>query len=278
MKQTKKDLFRIADLVKRTGVQKETIHFYINKGLLPRPIKTRKNMAYYDESYVERIRFIKELQLKRFLPLNVIKEIISQTDGKLSAQELDAIRIGGSGLISQEELRREYEPHTLDELGERTGLPRDEILEMERCEMIQSTSDEQGEKIYRSNEIKIVEAFAQVRRGGLTKEAGFEVEDMRLHSDLINMLAIEEVKLFGRKFGQRFQRDANNLLPQIAENAVESINVFIAHLRRKKILEAVEALTKSGDSGPGARVKKGPASRTAGSRSKREGTKRKRRS
>jgi len=76
-------LMKMAELVRRTGVEKQAIHFYINKGLLPRPLKTKKNMAYYDESYVERIKLIKGLQLKRFLPLDIIKEVINRTDGKL---------------------------------------------------------------------------------------------------------------------------------------------------------------------------------------------------
>ena len=41
----KRKLLKIGELVKRTGVQKETIHFYINQGLLPRPLKTSRNMA-----------------------------------------------------------------------------------------------------------------------------------------------------------------------------------------------------------------------------------------
>jgi len=240
-----KRLLKMGDLIRRTGVQRQTIHFYINKGLLPRPIKTSRNMAYYDESYVERIRLIKELQLKRFLPLDVIKAILMETDGRLSQSELDAIRIGGEGLIQIEELRYEYEPQTLTQLSERTGLPPDDITEMERCEMISSVLNENGERMYRDNDIKIVEAFAEMRKGGLTKEAGFEVEDLRLQSDLINMLAIEEVKLFGRKFAERFPEDAHKLLPKIAENSVNSVNTFICHLRRKKILEAIHAFTRT---------------------------------
>ena len=60
-------LMKMSELVKRTGLDRQAIHFYIKKGLLPRPLKTKRNMAYYDESYVDRIKLIKNLQLKRFL-------------------------------------------------------------------------------------------------------------------------------------------------------------------------------------------------------------------
>ena len=61
----------------RPGVGRETIRFYIREGLLPEPERPGRNVAWYDESFVERIALIKELQQKRFLPLQVIKAIVA---------------------------------------------------------------------------------------------------------------------------------------------------------------------------------------------------------
>lgn len=60
----------------RTQVSKETVHYYIREGLLPRPPKRGRNIADYNDSYIERIRLIKELQDNYFLPLSVIKKIM----------------------------------------------------------------------------------------------------------------------------------------------------------------------------------------------------------
>ena len=242
-----KKLLKMSDLIERTGVRRQTIHYYINKGLLPRPIKTSKNMAYYEESYVERIRLIKELQLKKFLPLNVIRDILSRTEGKLSSSELDVIKVSGEGLVQIEELRKEYEPQTPAELSNRLGLPLEEIEELEQAEIISSTRDERGEKIYLDRDIRIIEAFALVRKGGLTKERGFSVEVFRLYVEFMRMLAVEEVKIFSQKFARHFPEGSARLLPQIAENAIESVNNFICQLRRKNILEAIDTLTRAGD-------------------------------
>ena len=38
---------KISELVKQTQVSKETIHYYIREGLLPRPRKLGKNVAEY---------------------------------------------------------------------------------------------------------------------------------------------------------------------------------------------------------------------------------------
>jgi DNA-binding transcriptional MerR regulator len=263
--------FKMAELVRRTGIKKETIHFYISNGLLPRPPKTKRNVAYYDDRYVERIRQIKELQLKYFLPLKLIKEILVHTDADMSTAEMDLLKVGTSGLIQLEELRRTYEPLTLNELSAKTGLPKGEIVEMERCEMISSTPDKGGRKVYQENDIKVVEAFAGIRKGGLTKELGFTVDQFRMQSDVISALAIEEVTDFVRKLRGRFPRDAE-LLGKIAENAIETVNLFICHLRRKKILEVAQALSEgglnalkhmSGDKSAGNGVKTSPRSRTA---------------
>jgi DNA-binding transcriptional MerR regulator len=240
-----KQPFKMAELVRRTGLKRETIHFYINNGLLPRPSKAERNVAYYDESYVERIRQIKELQLKYFLPLSVIKEILVQTDAEMSTAEMDLLKVGVSGLIQLQGLRRTYKPLTLDELSARIALPKDEILEMERCDMISSAQRPDGTKVYQENDIKVAEAFAGMRKGGLTKELGFTVDQFRMQSDVISALAIEEVTDFVRKLRGQFPRDAE-LLGKIAENAIETVNVFICHLRRRKILEVAQALSGGG--------------------------------
>jgi len=237
--------FKMAELVKRTGLKKETIHFYISNGLLPKPQKTERNVAHYDESYVERVRQIKELQLKYFLPLRVIKDILPRKNARMSSAEMDLLSVGVSGLVQLQALRRTYESLTLDELSARAGLPKEEILEMERCEMISSAQDQGGQNIYQENDIKVVEAFAGIRKGGMTEDLGFTVDQFRMQSDVISALAIEEVTDFAKKLRGRFPRDAE-LLGKISENAIETVNVFICQLRRKKILEVAQALSEGG--------------------------------
>jgi DNA-binding transcriptional MerR regulator len=156
-----KQAFKMAELVRRTGLKKETIHFYINNDLLPRPRKTERNVAYYDESYVESIRLIKELQQKYFLPLKVIKQIVSQASARISTAEIDLLKLGMSGLLQLQELRRTHEPMTLDELGEKTGLPKEEILELESRTYFFRPGPGRPKGL-REIDIKVVEAFAGI--------------------------------------------------------------------------------------------------------------------
>ena len=66
---------RIDDLAKRAGVPTRTIRYYTQQGLLTPP-SLRGRVGYYDDSHLDRLRLIKELQEKRFLPLSVIRSVI----------------------------------------------------------------------------------------------------------------------------------------------------------------------------------------------------------
>jgi len=70
---------KMSELSDAVGVNSATIRYYIRQGLLPRPYKTHKNMAYYDERYIDRVLFIKKLQKEYFLPLDVIKDKIDES-------------------------------------------------------------------------------------------------------------------------------------------------------------------------------------------------------
>ena len=84
-----------------------------------------------------------------------------------------------------------------------------------------------------------------VQDGHRTKELGLEVDRFRMQSDAISAPASEEVKDSVRKVRGRFRRDAG-LVGKIGENATETVDVSVGHLRRKEIREVAEALTEGG--------------------------------
>ena len=71
-----KELLKISELAERADVPVATVRHYLREGLLPEPVKTSRNMAYYPPEFVERIRTIKRLQEERFMPLRVIKDTL----------------------------------------------------------------------------------------------------------------------------------------------------------------------------------------------------------
>ncbi len=73
-------LLRMRELVEASGVPKSTILHYVNEGILPQPVKTSVNMAYYDPVCIERIKFVKTMQTRHRLPLTKIKQLLTLRD------------------------------------------------------------------------------------------------------------------------------------------------------------------------------------------------------
>lgn len=75
-----KSYLKMKELVEATGVPKSTLILYVNTGLLPQPVRTQRNMAYYHPLCVERVAFIKQAQTRHRLPLDAIKGLLKEMD------------------------------------------------------------------------------------------------------------------------------------------------------------------------------------------------------
>ena len=85
-------LLKMSELAEASGVSSGTIKHYLREGLLPEPVRTSRNMAYYPPEFVDRIRLIKQLQEERFMPLRAIKQVIDE-DPASSARRLATRRV-----------------------------------------------------------------------------------------------------------------------------------------------------------------------------------------
>src|SRR5207247_2623562 len=132
---------RIAELARRTGTPKETIHYYLREGLLKRPRKTSRNMAYYDESHVEQLTLIKRLQSESYLPLSIIKKVLRE--GKLTESARKADLAGE--LIGRQATRAELEPVTREHLRDKAALTDAELERYEEAGLLRPRSDREGE-------------------------------------------------------------------------------------------------------------------------------------
>ena len=78
-------LLKMRELAEASGVSAGTIKHYLREGLLPEPVKTSRNMAYYPPEFVDRIRLIKQLQEERFMPLKLIKSMLEEDPDRARA-------------------------------------------------------------------------------------------------------------------------------------------------------------------------------------------------
>lgn len=66
---------RISALSALAGVSTSTIHYYVKEGLLPKPLKSGKTMAYYSDEHLERLQLIIRLRQEN-TSVERIKEIL----------------------------------------------------------------------------------------------------------------------------------------------------------------------------------------------------------
>ena len=178
---------KIRDLIKQTGVPRQTIHYYIQNGLLPKPRKTGRNSAEYTERHVELIRLIRRLQDEYFLPLSVIKKILKKYGGTPEKQAL---------LRFQQEFFRPVEQLLAGAVkGEAaflktTGLNPERLADYESWGII-TPDDQDGEKLYSYDDQVIGRIIAQWRNIGLTSERGFPPNIIReLHDRFLNIVLL----------------------------------------------------------------------------------------
>ncbi len=232
-------LLKISDLARATGVSTGAIKFYMREGLLPPPtVKTGRNMAYYDRSFVDRIRCIRELQEKRFLPLNVIRAILDGDSSVISPHEVET-------LLSLEGTFYEAIQYT----PSRLPIKRSEICSRygENEEQIQASIDAgvlspvvRGDvEYFEGDDILLLETFAALRKAGFSEELFPHDAVMPMYVEVLKSLAHQELLAFSRGVTSRVD-DAE--MPQMALAAVKLCEQLIVLLRRKFLLSELQEL------------------------------------
>jgi DNA-binding transcriptional MerR regulator len=187
--------YRMKDLCEATGLPRQAIHFYIQQGLLPPGQKTGRNMAWYSDEHLERLRLIKKLQHEQFLPLKAIKALFDGEDRVFSPSQ-QAFLAGVKDNVAESLKTGDDRRPTLtpEEISNRTGI---EATEVERAFELGLVGGARVDGSLRIADADawIFEVFGQVRSLGFTPELGFRVEDMALYQDVITKLLNEEVRL-----------------------------------------------------------------------------------
>jgi DNA-binding transcriptional MerR regulator len=240
---------RMKDLVAATGVPKGTIQYYINEGLIPAPIKTQTNMAYYSDAHVNAIRLIKELQSKRYLPLSVIKKLIDQEKNGLSVEEIQTIAKMDGKLFTNLQESLTIRKVNARQLSERTGADLSEIKELETLGILHPRQKGR-QKYFDEDDIRVMECWKKLRELGFSKELGFAPEDFTAYRQFMGTLVEEETKIMLKRTLGKISVDD---MVHMVEEGTPVLNTIIGLIRKRLILETVKkyaaAFSESGDSG-----------------------------
>jgi DNA-binding transcriptional MerR regulator len=222
-------MLKMSELAERSGVSAGTIKHYLREGLLGgggEVVRTSRNMAYYPEAYVERIRLIKRLQEERFMPLRLIREVVSE-DPERAARLIEiedrilerAIATGEASRVSRARVRELYDVpgNVLERLGELGVL----------------TPTARG---YDADDVKIIEAIGRFRAGGYDEAIGFTVYDTLRYREALEPLVDEEVRvLLDRLAGEVEVERA----VEIIASGVEPLRDLIGAMHSKLLLAAL---------------------------------------
>jgi DNA-binding transcriptional MerR regulator len=225
------------ELAEAAGVSAGTIKHYLREGLLPEPIKTSRNMAWYPRDFVERVRLIKQLQEERFLPLKVIKEILAE-EGEADGHGRLRALIELEDRVLERVMRGEDQRGLTErEVKTRYGLPEEALERLERLEVL-TPRRRNGAKRYGAEDVQIIEAVSRMRASGYSETLGFTVYDTLIYKRNLERLVREEVGvLMERLAGEMDTDEAADLL----ERAVEPMRDLMAAMRAKLLIAELKA-------------------------------------
>jgi DNA-binding transcriptional MerR regulator len=223
-------LLKMQELAERSGVSPATIKHYLREGLLPEPLRTSRNMAYYPVEFVDRIRLIKRLQEQRFMPLKLIKAMLDEDPERIAAMvELEdrILELAASSVeparLSVAEARRRY------------GVPQEVLDRLAEIGVLTP-----GARGYAADDVKIIEAIGRFRAGGFDETLGFTVYDTLRYREALEPLVAEEVQVLLQRLAGRVSSDrAAEIISAGSEPLRELIGamhskLLLAELRRKR--------------------------------------------
>jgi DNA-binding transcriptional MerR regulator len=227
-------LLKMSELAEQSGVSAGTIKHYLRERLLPEPVKTSRNMAYYPADFVERLRLIKRLQEERFMPLRVIREVMRNDPERVEAMiELEdrlidsALAAREGGRTSRAEVVRTY------------ALPRNVLDRLAEIGVLTPTA-----RGYDADDVQIIAAIARFRAGGYDEAIGFTVYDTLRYREALTPLVAEEVRVLLDRLAGEVEVDR---AVEILGSGVEPLRELIGAMHSKLLLAELRRQRGAGE-------------------------------
>jgi DNA-binding transcriptional MerR regulator len=222
-------MLKMSALAERSGVSAGTIKHYLREGLLgseEEVFRTSRNMAYYPEDFIARIRLIKRLQEERFMPLRLIREVMAG-DPERAARLIEiedrildrAIAAGEGSRVSRSEVRHEYD------------VPENVLARLEEIGILTP-----GTRGYDADDVKIIEAISRFRAGGYDEAIGFTVYDTLRYRQALEPLVEEEVRVLLDRLAGEVEVDR---AVEIIASGAEPLRELIGAMHSKLLLAAL---------------------------------------
>jgi DNA-binding transcriptional MerR regulator len=222
-------LLKMSELAERSGVSAGTIKHYLREGLLgggEDVVRTSRNMAYYPEEFVGRIRLIKRLQEERFMPLRLIRELMAEDPGRAERMiELE------DRILERAIAAREGERTSRARVRDLYDLPQNVLARLEQLGVL--TPNGRG---YDADDVKIIESISRFRAGGYEQAIGFTVYDTLRYREALEPLVEEEVRVLLERLPGEVEVDR---AVEIIASGAEPLRDLIGAMHSKLLLVAL---------------------------------------
>ncbi|ACY15732.1 MerR family transcriptional regulator [Haliangium ochraceum] len=171
--------YRMKELCALTGLSRQAIHFYIQQGLVPPGHKTGRNMAYYGEEHLARLKLVRKLQHERFLPLKAIKALLDGSNDDFAPAQRAVLR-EVKARLPEPALRAPEGGHTVaaEDACRAHGVRLAELERMAEIGLL-AVFEDAGARRLAADDVWLLELWGRFRRMGFTEELGFSVELLR---------------------------------------------------------------------------------------------------
>ncbi|MFO0746404.1 MAG: MerR family transcriptional regulator [Myxococcota bacterium] len=231
--------YRMKDLCEATGLQRQAIHFYIKEGLLPGGLKSSRNMAWYGEVHLERLRLVRRLQHERFLPLRAIKAVLDEVHDQFSKEQrvwLRELKHHTASTLARHSDR--IDKVLVEPVLARTGVTAADLTELDRMGVVPVIEDADGQRYAAADDIWVIETLGELRALGFTAEVGFPVSALGLYEEVIARLFDKELELT-RASLTRFSAESAALM---VERVLPLVHRFLTRYHEAKIRRFFAAL------------------------------------
>jgi DNA-binding transcriptional MerR regulator len=222
-------LLKVSELSERSGVPVATIHHYLREGLLPEPVKTSRNMAYYPPEFVDRLALIKQLKDERFMPLRLIKELLDRED-----DDPDRLRamVDVEDRILAGALEGERTRTPVSEVRGRYEMPKEVLDRLEKIGVLSPNA-----RGYTPSDVKIIEAISRFRAGGYEEEIGFTVYDTLRYKRALEELVAEEIDVVTKRLAGKMDPEQ---VAELLRAGSEPLKDLIAAMHTKLLVAELE--------------------------------------
>jgi DNA-binding transcriptional MerR regulator len=221
------------DLCERTGLPRQAIHFYIQQGLVPEGEKSGRNMAFYGDEHVSRIKLVRQLQEERFLPLKAIRAVLGESQDRFTPAQR-------SMLLEVKERMGEAMPAPQSryvdarELSKKSGVTPADLRQMISLGVVAGIEEGRGQnKTLRiaESDAWIVELWGEMRRAGFSEKLGFTPKDLAVIEEKLGELFDWETSTLAH----RLEAIDPGVVSEMIQRALPILGTLLVRAHERKV-------------------------------------------